>query len=252
MVAHRLACSAAWSASARVLYALADRPAGAADAAALHRRARPSGRGGRSAQRRVAMSAEASGATITSTAVNRSSVSQVSRRMSTRPRGDRRPHLAGREVVEHDDAARLDQVGHGVDAGVLGDRGVQEQQRVGALVAQRRPVGGEHLDLRVVGEDLLRRVGQVGRRARRRGSGCRGVRRSAATPCRPRSRCRTPPSCRRGSPPAWPAADRSRCGRRTRSPRAGRRRTPARRSRAPRAGRSCAESRKSAGADQHW
>ena len=33
-------------------------------------------------------------------------------------------------------------------------------------------------------------------RARRRGSGCRGVRRSAATPCRRRSRCRTRPSCR--------------------------------------------------------
>ena len=115
------------------------------------------GAGAVESQRLVAMRADASGATITSTAVNRSSVSQSSRRVSTRPVEDRRPDLARREVVEHHDAARLDQVGDRVDADRRsGVAGVEEEQRERALVAQRRPVGGEHLDLGVVVEDLLR------------------------------------------------------------------------------------------------
>ena len=63
----------------------------------------------------MAMTAEASGATITSTAVKRSSVSHCSRRVSTRPSEIGGHELARREVVEHHDAAGLDQVGDRVE-----------------------------------------------------------------------------------------------------------------------------------------
>ena len=189
-------------------------------------------------QRLVAMRVEASGATMTSTVVNRSSVSHSSRSVSTRPCEDRRPLLARREVVEHDDPARLDQVGDRVDPHRLRVAGVEEEQRERALVGQRRPVGVAHLDLRVVHEDLGGGAGQLRSPARRSGSGRRRGRRSAATPCRRRCRCRTRRACRRGSRPGWPAAGRSRCGRTTRSPRGGRRRRRGGRCRAARGVRS--------------
>ena len=113
------------------------------------------------------MRVEASGATITSTVVKRSSVSHCSRSVSTRPWMIGGHMLARREVVEHDDAAGLDEVGDGVDADRRGLAGVEEQQRERALVEQRRPVGGEHLDLRVVGEDLGGRARRAWGRARR-------------------------------------------------------------------------------------
>ena len=103
------------------------------------------------------MSTDASGATITSTVVKRSSVSQLLAQHVDPALVDRRPRRARREVVEDHDAAGLDEVDDRVGAAVLGLAGVEEQQRERALVAQRRPVGGEHLDPVVVGEDLARR-----------------------------------------------------------------------------------------------
>ena len=110
---------------------------------------------------RVAMRVEASAATITST-VGEALVGEPLLAQRVDPAvGDRRPDLARGEVVEHDDAAVLDQVHHRVDADLGGLAGVEEQQRERALVQQRRPVGGDHLDLRVVGEDLGGRPGQL-------------------------------------------------------------------------------------------
>ena len=91
---------------------------------------------------------------MTSTVVNRSSVSHCSRERVDPAVGDGGPDLARGEVVEHDEATALDQVGDGVDAHLGRLAGVQEQQRVGTLVEQRRPVRGQDLDERVVGEDL--------------------------------------------------------------------------------------------------
>jgi uncharacterized membrane protein YczE len=67
---------------------------------------------------------------------------------------DRRPGLAGREVVEHHDAAGLHEVDHRVDAAVLGLLGVEEEQGERAPVTQGGPVGCDHLDLGVALEDL--------------------------------------------------------------------------------------------------
>ena len=177
--------------------------------------------------RRVAISVEASEATITSTVVKRSSVSHSSRRRVDPAVGDRRPHLARGEVVEHDDAAALDEVGDRVDPDLGGLAGVEEQQRVGTLVEQRRPVRGEHLDQRVVGEDLRGRLREPGVELGGDDPGLLAAY-AGAQPgrCRRRSRCRTRPSSRPGSRPASRAAGRSRCGRRRRSRPADRRRTP--------------------------
>ena len=108
--------------------------------------------------------------------------------------------------------------------------GVQEEQRERALVEQRRPVGGQHVDLGVVGEDLAGGLGQLGVELGGDDAGTRRAPRSAARPCPPRSRCRTRPGCRCGSPPARPAGGRSRCGRTTRSRRGATPRRPATRS----------------------
>ena len=49
-----------------------------------------------------------------------------------------------------------------VDAHVAGRAGVQEEQRVGALVLQDAPVGGQDVDVVVVDEDLLRGLREAG------------------------------------------------------------------------------------------
>ena len=72
---------------------------------------------------------------------------------------DRRPGLAGREVVEDHHAARLDEVDDRVGPAGLGLACVEEEQREGAAVAEGRPVRGDHLDLGVVDEDLCRCLG---------------------------------------------------------------------------------------------
>ena len=120
------------------------------------------------------MTAEASPATITSTAVKRSSVSHCSRSVSTGP------HLARREVVEHHDAARLDEVDDLVDADLGRGAGVEEEQGERTPVVQHAPVGGEHLDLRVVVEDLGGRAGE--RLVELRGQDPRPVAYAAAQP----------------------------------------------------------------------
>jgi len=107
------------------------------------------------------MTPEVSAATSTSTAVKRSSLSHSSPKGVDAAVEDRRPRLARSEVVEDDDCAVVHQLDDLV--GHRGRRlaGVEEEQREGAPLEQRRPVGGEHFDLVVVGEDLSGGLGQV-------------------------------------------------------------------------------------------
>jgi uncharacterized membrane protein YczE len=73
---------------------------------------------------------------------------------------DRRPRLAGGEVVEDHDPAGLDEVDDRVDPAVLGLLGVEEEQGERAAVAQGGPVGGDHLHLWIAIEDLRGRAGE--------------------------------------------------------------------------------------------
>ena len=115
----------------------------------------------RAGSSRVAIRVEASGATITSTVVKRSSVSHCSRSVSTRPleTGGHTSHGVKSSSTTRPPPSTRSATASTPHLGRLA--GVQEQQRVGALVEQRRPVRGQDLDERVVGEDLRRRLAQL-------------------------------------------------------------------------------------------
>ena len=99
----------------------------------------------------------------------------------------------------------------------LGLAGVEEQQRERALVEQRRPVRGEHLDLGVVGEDLRRGLGQLG--VELGADGCGRLADAGAQPggADAAAGAELGQRAARGWRPGWPAAGRSRCGRTRRS-----------------------------------
>ena len=99
---------------------------------------------------------------MTSTVVNRSSVSHCSRRVSTRPSETGGQNSHGVKSSSTTMPPGSTRSATASTPTVVGLAGVEEEQRERALVEQRRPVGGQHLDLGVVGEDLGGRAGQLG------------------------------------------------------------------------------------------